>query len=138
MEGFCYVVSIEVRFRDLDVFGHVNNAVIFTYLETARIRYFVDLGLRSPHAGRNDVAFILAHTNNNFRKPIFYRQAVEIGTRVTEIKRSSIKLEHRIEVDGELAADGYSILVYYDYANNRSLAVPPEMRAKIETFENSC
>jgi acyl-CoA thioester hydrolase len=138
VKGFCYVVPIEVRFRDLDVFGHVNNAVVFTYLETVRIRYFVELGIRLPHANWDDVAFILAHTNNNFRKPIFYRQAVEVGMRVTEIKRSSIKLEHCIEADGELAADGYSILVHYDYANNRSLAIPPEMRAKMEAFEALC
>ncbi len=56
--------------------------------------------------------------------------------RVAEIKQSSIKLEHRIKAGGELAVDGYSILVHYDYANNRSLTVPPEMRAKIEAFES--
>ncbi len=56
---------------------------------------------------------------------------------MVEINQSSIKLEHRIEADGELAAEGYSILVHYDYANNRSLAVSPEMRAKIEAFESS-
>ena len=97
MQNFRHVIPIEVRFRDLDVFGHVNNGVIFTYIETARIRYLVDVGVRSPQAGWNDLAFILAHLNCDFRKPIFYAQRVEVGSRIVEIKRSSMRLAHRIE-----------------------------------------
>jgi acyl-CoA thioester hydrolase len=135
VDGFRHVVPLEVRFRDIDVFGHVNNATVFTYIETARIRYLVDVGVRSAQANWNTHAFILAHINNNFRKPIFYGQQVEVGSRVTELGRSSFRIEHRVEVNGELAADGYGVLVHYDYANHRSLTVPPDMRAKIETFE---
>lgn len=137
MEGFRHVVPIEVRFRDLDVFGHVNNAVIFTFIEAARIRFLVDLEIRSPQANWDDLAFILAHINCDFKKPIFYRQMVEVGTRVTEISRSSMKLEHRIEADGELAAEGYGILVHYDYAAGRSRVISPEMQAKIEAYHGS-
>lgn len=135
MEGFRHVTPIEVRFRDVDVFGHVNNAVVFTYIETARIRYLVDVGIRSPRANWNDLAFILAHINNDFKRPIYYQQTVEVGTRISEINRSSMKLEHRLEVAGELASAGYCILVHYDYAGQRSRAIPPEMRARIEAFE---
>lgn len=135
MDGFRHVVPLEVRFRDIDVFGHVNNATVFTYIETARIRYLVDVGIRSAQANWSTEAFILAHINNNFRQPIFYGQQVEVGSRVTELGRSSFRIEHRVEVNGELASDGYGVLVHYDYANHRSLAVPPDMRAKIEAFE---
>ena len=41
--SFPYRISIEVPFRDLDAMGHVNNAVYFSYLETARIKFLVDL-----------------------------------------------------------------------------------------------
>ena len=72
MNKFRHVVPMEIRFRDLDTFEHVNNAVILTYIETARIRYLVDLDIRLPHAGWNDIVFILAHISCDFRKPIFY------------------------------------------------------------------
>lgn len=137
MQGFRHAVPIEVRFKDLDVFGHVNNAVIFTYVETARVRYLVDLGIRSPQAGWNDLAFILAHINCDFRRPIFYGQQVEVGSRVVEMGRSRVKLEHRVEANGELAAEGYAILVHYDYGANRSLPLSPEMRAQVEAFEGA-
>jgi len=137
MEGFRHVTPIQMRFRDLDMFGHVNNTVIMTYIETARIHYLIDLGLRSPQANWKDVAFILAHLDCDFRKPIFYGQQVEVGSRIVEIKNSSLRMAHRVETDGELAAEGYDILVYYDYAASRSLSLSPEIRARIEAFERS-
>lgn len=135
MEGFRHVLPIEIRFRDLDPFGHVNNAVILTYVETARIRYLVDLGLRSSRVNWQSVAFILAHLDCDFRKPIFYGQAVEVGSRVVEIKNSSLRMEHRVEADGELAAEGYGVVVHYDYPTSRSLPLPDEIRNKVEAFE---
>ncbi len=135
MQGFRHVIPIEVRFRDLDVLGHVNNGTIITFFETARVRYWFDAGLYSLQAGWKDLTFILAHLNCDFRKPVFYGQRVEVGSRVSEIKRSSLKVEQRLEADGKLAAEGHVILVYYDYAANRSLQIPSELRAIIQAFE---
>lgn len=137
MDNFRHLTPIEVRFRDLDVFGHVNNGVIFTYIETARIRYLIDVGVRSPQAGWNDLAFILTHINCDFRKPIFYGQRVEVGSRIVEIKRSSLRLAHQVEADGELAAEGDGVMVHFDYAVQSSTPIPPEMRVKIEAFEHA-
>lgn len=135
MQGFHHVIPIEVRFRDLDAFGHVNNAVIMTYIETARLRYMVDLGLRAPHSGWNDIPFILARLECDFKKPIFYGQKVKVGSRVIELKNSSLRLENRVEADGEVAAISYGVVVHYDYAAARSRPISSEMRAKIEMFE---
>jgi acyl-CoA thioester hydrolase len=48
MDGFQHVHPITLRFRDIDALGHVNNAVIFTFIEAARLPYMDALGLRSP------------------------------------------------------------------------------------------
>ena len=137
MQGFHHITPIEVRFRDLDAFGHVNNAVFFTYVETARVRYIEEIGIRLPQTGWQDISFILAHINCDFRRPIFYGQQVEVGSRTIELGRSSFKLQHRVEADGELAAEGYGVLVYYDYSAGCSVPLPEELRAKIEAFEGS-
>jgi len=135
VEGFRHVVPIEVIFKDLDVYAHVNNSVFFTYIETARIRYMVDVGIRSPQLKSQELAFILAHINCDFKRPIFYQQRVEVGTRITEIKRTSLRLEHRIETDGQLAATGYGVVVQYDYARQESVPFTQNMRQKVELFE---
>lgn len=137
MEGFRHIYPIDVRFKDIDTFGHVNNAVVFTYFETARVHYMVDVGIRSLHANMNDLAFIAAHLSCDFRRPIFYGQTVKVGSRITKVNRSSLQLEHRLEADGELAAEGSCILVRYDYTNQRSLPISAEMRTTIESFEGS-
>jgi acyl-CoA thioesterase FadM len=46
-------------------------------------------------------------------------------------------LAHRVEADGELAAEGDGVLVHYDYATQSSLPILPAMRAKIEAFERA-
>jgi acyl-CoA thioester hydrolase len=135
MDGFHQVTPIDVRFRDLDMFGHVNNTVILTYAETARIHYLVNLDIRPQQANWQDVAFILAHISCDFRKPIFYGQQVEVGTRITKIGRTSLRMAHRIEADGELAAEVFDVLVHYDYPAGRSIVVSDQMRTKISAFE---
>ena len=135
MKGFRHVVSIEVRFRDLDAFGHVNNAVVLSYVEAGRLRYLLDLDLRQSGGGWNNIPFILAHVNCDFRQPISYGQIIEVGTRTVEIKRSSLRMEHRVEADGKLAAEGYGIIVHYDYTTGESIPIPPDMRDRIENYE---
>lgn len=135
MQGYRHVHPLEVRFKDIDSFGHVNNAVIITYFETARVHYLVELDLRPVRANLLDLAFILAHLSCDFKSPIFYGQKVTVGSRITQINRSSLRLEHRLEADDQLAAEGYCILVHYDYSQQRSVPISPQMRALIEAFE---
>ena len=42
-DDFRHRTRVEVRFRDIDAFGHVNNAVVASYVEQARIRYLLDV-----------------------------------------------------------------------------------------------
>lgn len=135
MDGFRHIYPIEVRFRDIDALGHVNNATVLTFVETARVPYMVALGVRQPRAGIGDIAFIVAHISCDFRRPIFYGQRVEVGTRTVQLGRTSMRLEHRIEADGQLAAEGICYLVHFDYSANRSIPITPAMVAKIEAFE---
>ncbi len=135
MNGFRHVIPIEVRFQDLDALGHVNNTVYLIYSETGRLSYLANLGFALPITNWPSFSFIMAHTSCDFRKPVLHGQKVAVGTRVTEIKRSSMRLDYRIEADGELAAEGYAILVHYDHVAKCASPVPPDIRAKIEAFE---
>lgn len=135
MEGYNHVHPIEVRFRDIDVLGHVNNSVMFTYIETARVPFLAAIRGRQTDKGLSDISYIVAHINCDFRRPVFYGQTVKVGTRVTQVNRSSMKLEHRVEADDELVVDGYCILVHYDYNANKSVPISAEFVAKIEAFE---
>ena len=135
---------IEVRSRDIDTWGHVNNAVYFSYMEQARIRYMQHLGLAPDQLAK--APFIIAQAACQYKAPVPYGMPLVIRVRVTEMRTSSFLMDYSIEdentgrVTPALAAQvsvatGRSVNVAYDYAAGQSIPIPPEWRAKIEAFE---
>jgi acyl-CoA thioester hydrolase len=135
MEGFRHTVPITVRFRDIDAMGHVNNAVFFTYLETARVDYMRNVALRTQSKKLFESGLILAQITCQFKKPIFYGESVEVGSRVAEMRNSSFSFLQRVEADGQLAALAEGVVVCYDYQAGKSVGIPKEVRARIGLFE---
>lgn len=135
MEGFRHVTPITVRFRDIDAMGHVNNAVFFTYLETARVEYMRSVVFCTAFHNLSEAGLILAKISCDFKKPIFYGQTVEVGTRVAEMHNSSFLVEQRIEADGQLGALAEAVVVRYDYQAGKSVRIPDDFRARVESFE---
>ena len=124
---------LQVRFRDTDAFGHVNNAVFFSYIELARIRYFLDV--LEPSEPFDRLPLILARVELDFRSPIMFGEEVEVETRVDRIGRSSIAMSHRMTADGRLVGEAESVLVTYDYDIARPMPVPDDWRAKFAAHE---
>lgn len=131
---FRFSTTLEVRWRDLDALGHVNNAVYFTYLEQARFHYLRELGIApSDPAG---IGLILAEASCQFKSPLGLGERVTIYTRVSELRNSSFIFEHRVEgEDGRLAATARSAQVCYDYQNRRPVPIPDEWREAIIAYE---
>jgi acyl-CoA thioester hydrolase len=104
--------------------AHVNNAVYLTYMETARLAYFKELGL----GGNPLEGMILARAEVDFRSPIELGEQVEVGVRTGRIGTKSFELEQEVWADGRLAAEGRFVVVAYDYEANRSHELPLEWR----------
>lgn len=136
MRSFHFYHPIEVRYGDLDPQGHVNNACYLTYMEQARIAYIQQLGLWKGGSFL-DVGIILADAQVTFKEPIQFGQAVRVGVRVTRLGRKSLTMEYQIEDarDGRPLATGASVLVAYDYRQERSLPVPDDWRLVLSEFE---
>lgn len=130
LNGYAFRFPVEVRFRDLDAIGHVNNAVFLTYLESARIAYWLELTGRTGLGGMD---MILARLEIDYRSPASYREQLDIGVRIASLRRSSFTMELRIVLRGgqRLVAESRNVLVYYDYAAGRSAPIPEELRHKI-------
>ena len=133
MEGYRFVLRREVEFRDIDSAGHVNNAVYLTYLETARIRYLIEvLGPEFAY----EISLILARIAVDFRAPAFFPETLELGARVTRVGTTSFDLEHEIRGgDGRLVLEASSVLVAYDYEANAPMTVPADWRARLDAYE---
>ena len=120
---------IEVRWRDLDAFNHVNNANFLTYIEEARLRWFQTL----PGAWLNaDIAPLLAAVQLNYRKPIEWPATLAVELRVERIGNTSLTLAHRIVAEHDaqyLYADGHSVLVWIDRVSAKPITLPDMVRA---------
>jgi acyl-CoA thioester hydrolase len=134
VEGYRYVYAQEVAFRDLDAFGHVNNAVYLTYIENARIGYVRDvLGIESL----DGLLMIVASVKIDFRSRANLGETLEIGARTTRVGTKSFDLEHEIRSqDGRLVAEASTTLVAFDYEGDRTMPIPPEWRERIENYES--
>lgn len=122
--------EVRVIWRDMDPAGHVNNAVYFTYMESARTEAF--LRLRGGESWR-DLDIILARTTLDFRSPATLHETLVVRLWPTRVGGSAFTLRYEIrEREGSrLVAEGESVQVMFDYEANRSKPIPDEMRARL-------
>jgi acyl-CoA thioester hydrolase len=120
-------LPIAPRWRDLDAFDHVNNSNFLTYLEEARIQWFVGLG--KPWMS-DTMAPLLAAVQINYRLPIAYPSEIVVELFAERIGNSSVTIGHRIiSADGAaLHADGHVVMVWVDRASGKPVALPEAVR----------
>ncbi|MEI8164920.1 MAG: thioesterase family protein [Chloroflexales bacterium] len=126
---FPYIHWEEVHFRDLDAMGHANNVVYASWLESARIRFYLHLmELRLEQIG-----LILAELTLSYKAPAYFGERLGIGVRVGTIGTKSFELEHAIvrESDGAVIATAKTVLVAFDYALGVSVPVSEEFRRRV-------
>ena len=127
MDGYRFTYPLQVRFRDLDALGHVNNAVYLTYFEAARMAYWMHVNGRADLSGMN---MILARAEVDYRAPVGYGDELEVGVRCASVKRSSFVLEQALveRRSGRLVAQARKVLVHYDYEAGRSRPLTEDQR----------
>lgn len=118
----------QVRFRDLDPMGHVNNAVFLTYIEQARAALLAEVGAAT---GLEDMNMIVARVEIDFRAPVRFGQEVEISVHASRFGTKSFDLDYELRVDGELVAEAKSVQVAYDYARREPVPLPADWREKL-------
>jgi len=137
-------LAIQIRWRDLDALGHVNNAVYLTYFELARLAYIrALLGADTTIDPRTllpvDFQFILAEVTCHYRSPATLGDQLAATIWGSQVGRKSFVFEYQIkdEVTGRLVAEGCSTQVWFDYTANESRSVPAEIVARMEGLQGT-
>ena len=130
------VLDQTVAWGDMDSFGHVNNVVYFRYFENVRVEYFRRIGW---WASMVDVGIgpIVAATQARFRRPVAYPDTLRAGAKVEEIGPDRLTMRHILvsRATGEIVTEGTAVVVTYDYRAKMKVAVPAELRRRIEDLE---
>lgn len=124
-----FKTKVQVRFRDLDMMGHVNHAVFFSYFEAGRTDFhFSNV---SNKLGRSSSSFIIARASCDFIKPITLSTKVFVELYVKRIGQRSFDYGYilsDLEDESIEYARGESVQVCFDYSKDESIEVSSELK----------
>jgi acyl-CoA thioester hydrolase len=115
----------------MDALGHINNAMYFRYMESARVAYLSKIGILLGH---DNQSFVLANTMCNFILPISYPANLTIETYVSKLGNSSVDFIHKFinnDKKDEITAIGLATAVWVNLIKNKAIALPKQIRDKL-------
>lgn len=132
---FRHVLQLPVRWGDMDALGHVNNVEYLRYLESGRIAYMDTV---QPPELPADQHIVLADIQCRFRQQLNYPAMLEVMTRIDRIGNRSMRFQSAIHVQGsdEPAATSSGVLVWFDFAAQKSAPIPAAVRSAIIEYEH--
>jgi acyl-CoA thioester hydrolase len=137
MMSFKHKTDIQIRFKDIDQLGHVNNANHITYFETSRVNYFKDVFKNETNW--KETSLILAHTEITYKNPIFLEDTISCYTKVSKIGNKSFDMENLIVKTSNsqdiIVAYGKSVLVCLNYLSKETIPIPTEWVQKIKQYD---
>jgi acyl-CoA thioester hydrolase len=121
-----FSIPIELRFSDLDLYGHVNSVVYFSYLETARVKllqdYFKDLL-------EQQLFILVARAECEYKIPILFGDRLVVDITVARLGSKSFDLEYRLhDGAGKLYATARTAMVCFDNSTKATVPVPDCIR----------
>ena len=127
IEDFPFRHNMQTRWKDMDSFGHVNNALYFTYIEDAWAAFFKRWNLRSLNK-----SLIVASVKIDFLNQIQHPSELIVGQRISRIGNSSFDIHSAIYLQGSNKPSASSVItcVCYDYEKNQAVPVYNEIKAE--------
>ena len=130
--AYPHVLVIPTRWKDNDVYGHVNNVEYYSYFDTVINTWLIREGGLDIHTG--EIIGICAESHCEFKGPLEFPEPVEAHLRVGKLGRSSVRYEIALFTPGadEPAAEGWFVHVFVDRASRRPVPIPDGLRAALQ------
>lgn len=132
--NFRHTLPIQLRFNDVDKFGHVNNTVYFSYYDLGKTEYFASV---CPHVKWDEVGIVVVHIDADFMSQIYGTDHIAVQTAITEIGTKSFQLLQRVidTKSGEVKCVCRSIMVTFDLLKHESMPLKDEWVEAICAYE---
>ena len=131
---FRHIMPAQIRFSDVDQFGHVNNSVYFSLYDLAKTNYLKEV-LKTLDFG--DMAVVVANINANFFSPVFFSDELLIETATVQLGNKSFTLLQRAIVahSGAVKCECRTVMVVYDMMTKEPLVMPENYKKDICEYE---
>ncbi|MGA9859355.1 MAG: thioesterase family protein [Solirubrobacteraceae bacterium] len=132
VDDYPYSQTITLRWKDNDVYGHVNNVEYYSFFDTVINAYLIDVGGLDIHAGA--AIGLCAESHCTFRAAIAFPDAIMAGLRVGRLGTSSVRYEIGLfgASDQRPLADGWFVHVFVDRASRHPTPIPDTVRTGLE------
>ncbi len=132
---FRHEVPLQIRFNDIDLLGHLNNAVYIQFFDLGKSRYFQDVmpeGVDWRH-----INIVVANLNCDFFAPTYITEPIAVLTTITHMGEKSFALEQRIvnSDNGEVKCIAKTIMVGFDMTTGKSAPIDPKWVEALEKYE---
>jgi acyl-CoA thioester hydrolase len=136
LEDYPVIMEMSVSWGDMDALQHVNHAVYFQYFLNGRVTYLEALNVMEL-MDETGVGLILASIQCKFKIPLTYPDRILVGTKVDKIEEDRFYVKQALVSDkhGKIATVAESLIVTFDYKNNKKVDIPEEMKQRIEKLE---
>ena len=128
-KDFDFWTSLRTRWNDMDALGHVNHTAFLSYMETARVETYMQLGFEGINK-RMDKSTILANIEVTYLAQLSHPSSLKIGHRIIRIGTKSYDLISGIflQPDNKLLCSAYFKMVSFNYEINKTILVPDKIR----------
>ena len=129
-----HVMPLQIRWNDVDKFGHVNNSVYFQYYDTAKTDYIASL---CEGVNWDKYAIVVVHIESDFYAQVKAGSHIAVRTRVKHVGNKSFHLDQEvIDADSEeVKCHCQSVMVLYDLEEQKSILIPEKWAKAIRDFE---
>lgn len=137
IQEFRHELPVQIRFNDMDILGHVNNAVYQHYYDLARLDYFGKvIGTRFNW---KEFGLVMASIAIDFFKPVKMDEQIAVRSRVSIIGDKSITMVQELFalLTGEVKSKNTAIMAGFSTIENQTLALPETWKEKIFSYERS-
>tara|TARA_R110002020_G_scaffold34327_4_gene104490 strand:+ start:398 stop:892 length:495 start_codon:yes stop_codon:yes gene_type:complete len=131
--AFRWFTGMTLRWNDIDIFGHVNNARYYEFFDTAVLGF---LHLRDLGLGTGKTAMVVAENGCRFHREIVFADRLEMGLRVERIGTSSVRygLAAFVNDNEEASASGHFVHVFVDPQTRRPAPLSTPVREHLQTI----
>ena len=129
--------ELATRWRDNDIYGHVNNVVYYEWFDSAANRLLIEHGGLDIHNGES-IAFVVS-SGCDYHAPVAYPDHIEVGITIAKLGNSSLNYELAIFKRGEdsALASGHFVHVFVDRSTGRVVPVPARTKTALERIIES-
>lgn len=133
--AYKHLMRIGTRWKDNDIYGHVNNVEYYSYFDTVINAYLIGSGALDIHQGA--VIGLCAESHCKFLDSLAFPQAVDAGLRVAHLGKSSVRYEIGLFAEGKetCAAQGWFVHVFVDRITRKSTPLPDALRAALAALQ---